>query len=337
MKTQTVGPLQASVIGLGCMNLSHGYGPPVTSEQAESVISRAFDLGVTLFDTAAIYGNGSNERLLSKLVGSIRDRIILCSKGGMEKIDSPQGVKRRIDSRPNTLRKNIEESLERLKVDVIDLYYVHRWDKQTPIEEVAGTLKDLIHEGKIRAAGLSEVSGETLRRASVECPISAVQSEYSLWTRNPEISLLPACRELGTCLVAFSPLGRGFLTASPPQIGSLFEEDMRRKMPRFTSEAYQRNNRLLIGLWEVATESGCSPAQVAIAWILQQSEQILSIPGTTSVEHLEDNVGAENIELSQKHLNQLSEIFAPHQIYGERYDAAMQSSVDTEEFTLFKS
>lgn len=332
MKTRPLGPFQPTAIGLGCMNLSHGYAPPVSAEQAARVFHRAFDMGVTLFDTAAIYGNGANERLLGPLVGSIRDQIVLCSKGGMASVQTPQGVQRKVDSRPETLRQNLEESLQRLSVEVIDLYYVHRWDKQVPIEEVAGTLGDLVREGKIRAAGLSEVSGATLRRAATEYPIAAVQSEYSLWTRNPEIGLLSACRELGTRLMAFSPLGRGFLTASPPERSALHETDMRHKMPRFAPSAFEQNKALLMVLWEVSREAGCSPAQAAIAWVLQQGEEVLTIPGTTSVEHLEDNLGADSITLSDAHLQRLQEAFAPHRVCGGRYDAAMQSSVDTEDF-----
>lgn len=332
MKTRSLGPFEPTAIGLGCMNLSHGYGPAVSAEQAARVFHRAFDLGVTLFDTAAIYGNGANERLLGPLVGSIRDQIVLCSKGGMASVQTPQGVQRKVDSRPETLRQNLEESLQRLSVEVIDLYYVHRWDKQVPMEEVAGTLGDLVREGKIRAAGLSEVSGATLRRAATEYPIAAVQSEYSLWTRNPEIGLLSACRELGTRLMAFSPLGRGFLTASPPERSALHETDMRHKMPRFAPSAFEQNKALLMVLWEVAREAGCSPAQAAIAWVLQQGEEVLTIPGTTSVEHLEDNLGADSITLSDAHLQRLQEAFAPHRVCGGRYDAAMQSSVDTEDF-----
>ncbi|MEY3572568.1 MAG: hypothetical protein RJA77_483 [Pseudomonadota bacterium] len=332
MKTRALGPFQPSAIGLGCMNFSHGYAPAVSQEQAARVFHRAFDLGVTLFDTAAIYGNGANERLLGPLVRSIRDQIVLCSKGGMASVQTPQGVQRKVDSRPETLRQNLDESLSRLQVDVIDLYYVHRWDKQTPIEDVAGTLGDLVREGKIRAVGLSEVSGATLRRAAAQYPIAAVQSEYSLWTRNPEIGLLPACRDLGTKLVAFSPLGRGFLTATPPTLAELHAGDMRHKMPRFAPGAFEQNRALVHALWEVAREAGCTPAQAAIAWGLQQGSEILTIPGTTSVAHLEDNLGADAVTLSDKHLAHLADVFSPDRISGGRYDAAMQSSVDTEDF-----
>jgi len=220
MKQRQLGPYQVSAIGLGCMNLSHAYGAPPAPEVGEALIHRALDLGVTMFDTAALYGFGTNELLVGRALKAHRSQITLCSKGGMAGVSFPDGVKRVIDGRPETLRKNCEDSLSRLGTDVIDLYYLHRWDKQVPIEDSVGALSDLVRAGKIREIGLSEVSATTLRKAHAVHPIAAVQTEYSLWTRNPEIAVLKACEELGTTFVAFSPVARGFLCGDLRDVSS---------------------------------------------------------------------------------------------------------------------
>ena len=227
MKNRQLGPFQVSAIGLGCMNLSHAYGAPVTAEQGEAVLMHALDRGVTLFDTAALYGFGANEDLVGKVLSKHRRHFILASKCGMTGMDG----KRVIDGRPATIQRTCEEALKRLRTDVIDLYYLHRWDKTVPIEDSVGALSDLVRQGKIQTIGLSEVSASTLRKAHAVHPITALQTEYSLWTRNPEIAVLQACKELGTAFVAFSPVARGFLTGTLTDVATLDAKDIRRTMP----------------------------------------------------------------------------------------------------------
>src|SRR5574343_1758476 len=291
MHTRRIANFTVSAIGLGCMNLSHAYGVPPSPEQGERVLLAALDAGVTLFDTAALYGFGANEELVGRVLKKHRQQFTLCSKGGMAGVKGEDGVMRRvIDGRPATLRRNCEDSLRRLGTDVIDLYYLHRWDKKVPIEESVGEMARLVTEGKVRALGLSEVSAATLRRAHAEHPIAALQSEYSLWTRNPEIAVLDACRELGVAFVAFSPVGRGFLAGGVRDATGLEEGDIRRGMPRFAPEAYAANLQLLAGYRAIAAEVGCTPAQLALAWLLHKGQDIIPIPGTTSVEHLHDDL-----------------------------------------------
>ena len=237
MKTRRLGPFTVSAIGLGCMNLSHAYGQPPAFEAAQALLLHSLDSGVTLFDTAALYGFGANEELVGRVLSPHRERFTLASKCGMTGVDG----KRVIDGRPATLKRTCEESLKRLRTDVIDLYYLHRWDQQVPIEDSVGALADLVRDGKVLSIGLSEVSAATLRRAHAVHPITAIQSEYSLWTRNPEIGVLDACRELGTTLVAFSPLARGFLPGTLRDVGTFDAKDIRRAMPRFAPDAYAKN------------------------------------------------------------------------------------------------
>ena len=258
MQQRALGPFQVSAIGLGCMNLSHAYGAPVSPEQGERVLLAALDAGVTLFDTAALYGFGANETLVGRVLKNHRSRFTLASKCGMQGVDVNGDGKlvRVIDGRPATLRQTCEDSLRRLQTDVIDLYYLHRWDKSVPIEDSVGALADLVRAGKIRSIGLSEVSAATLRRAHAVHPIAALQTEYSLWTRNPEIAVLQACRELGVAFVAFSPVARGFLCGELTDVATLHEKDIRRAMPRFAPEAYAANLKLLDGYRAIAREVG---------------------------------------------------------------------------------
>jgi len=333
MHTRQLGPFTVSAIGLGCMNICHAYGAPVTHAQAEAVLLGALDAGVTHFDTAALYGFGASEKLVGEILAPHRHRFTLASKCGMQGVDVAGDGKlvRVIDGRPETIRATCEAALKRLRTDVIDLYYLHRWDKQVPIEDSVGALSDLVRAGKIQTIGLSEVSAATLRRAHAVHPITALQTEYSLWTRNPEIAVLDACRELGVAFVAFSPVARGFLCGEM-DVNAFDAKDIRRAMPRFSPANYSHNRELLGPYQALAQEAGCSPAQLAIAWLLQQGEHILPIPGTTSLPHLLDDLGAANVTLSDSVLARLDALFAPGAAKGDRYNAQGNSEVDTEVF-----
>lgn len=334
MQTRTLGPFQVSSIGLGCMNLSHAYGAPVSAEQAERVLLSALDAGVTLFDTATLYGFGANETLVGKVLKPHRQKITLASKCGMQGVDVNGDGKlvRVIDGRPQTLRKTCEDSLRRLQTDVIDLYYLHRWDKRVPIEDSVGALGELVRKGYIRSIGLSEVSAATLRRAHAEHPIAALQTEYSLWTRNPEIAVLDTCKELGVAFVAFSPVGRGFLCGKLQDVSALHPTDIRRAMPRFAPDNYATNLRLLPAYNRIAKEVGCTPAQLAIAWLLRRGEHIIPIPGTTSVSHLAEDLEAASVPLNATTMAKLDELINQNTVVGSRYNAQANSEVDTENF-----
>ena len=330
MQQRQLGPFRVSAIGLGCMNVCHAYGQPVSEQQAERVLLTALDQGVTHFDTAALYGFGASETLVGRFLSQHRSRFTLASKCGMTGVPNEQGVKVRvIDGRPDTLKATCEEALQRLRTDVIDLYYLHRWDKQVPIEDSVGALADLVREGKIRSIGLSEVSAGTLRRAHAVHPIAALQTEYSLWTRNPEIAVLDACRELGVSFVAFSPVGRGFL-CGPLDVNALDAKDIRRAMPRFSPVNYSQNAALLPAYLALAAEVGCTPAQLALAWLLHQGDDILPIPGTTQVEHLRDNIAAADISLSPQMLSRLDALMHDRLVVGSRYNEQGNREVDTE-------
>lgn len=316
-------------IGLGCMNISHAYGIPPEEKQGIAILNRAFELGISHFDTAALYGFGNNERLLAKAIKPWRDQIQLCSKGGMAGVD---GV-RVIDGRPETLRKNLEDSLARLGEQFIDLYYLHRWDKTVPIEDSIGELSKMVSEGKIGAIGLSEVSADTLKKAHAVHPIAAVQSEYSLWSRNPEIAVLKTCEEIGASFVAFSPLARGYLSGELEADLNLTEKDIRRGMPRFQSPHWESNLVLLEQFKAICQDIGSSMSQVSLAWLLHQSESLIVIPGTTQIRHLEDNIGAANLAISDQQLKLIDNLFAPQAISGNRYNAATMSEIDTEDFS----
>ena len=336
MKTRTLGPFQVSAIGLGCMNLSHGYDAPVSAEQSERVLLSALDAGVTLFDTAALYGFGTNETLVGKVMKPHRQKFTLASKCGMQGVDVKGDGKlvRVIDGHPQTLRKTCEDSLRRLQTDVIDLYYLHRWDKRVPIEDSVGALGELVRKGLIRSVGLSEVSAATLRRAHAEHPIAAVQTEYSLATRNPEIAVLDACKELGVTFVAFSPVGRGLLCDKPLDVSTFHATDIRRSMPRFTTENYAANMQLLTGVKQVAKEVGCTLAQLSIAWLLNRSEHIIPIPGTTRVSHLAEDLEAASVTLSTATMAKLDDLIHHKTVVGSRYNAQGNCEVDTEDFQL---
>jgi len=332
MQQRQLGPFTVSAIGLGCMNICHAYGDPVPEAQAERLLLAALDAGVTHFDTAALYGFGLSETLVGKFLGAHRARFTLASKCGMQGVTNAQGATVRvIDGRPDTLRATCEAALKRLRTDTIDLYYLHRWDKQVPIEESVGALGDLVRAGKIRAVGLSEVSASTLRRAHAEHPIAALQTEYSLWTRNPEIAVLQACRELGVSFVAFSPVARGFL-AGPLDVAALHPQDIRRSMPRFAPHHHAHNQTLLPAYRALAAEAACTPAQLALAWLLHQGDDILPIPGTTRVDHLQDNLGALDVTLSDTVLQRLNSLINAQTVHGERYNAQGSAEVDTEAF-----
>jgi len=332
MQQRQLGPFTVNAIGLGCMNICHAYGDPVSAEQGERVLRTALDAGVTHFDTAALYGFGVSETLVGKVLGPYRQQFTLASKCGMTVEGEGGNIKpgRKIDGSPASIRATCEGSLRRLKTDVIDLYYLHRWDKSVPIEESVGALGDLVRAGKIRTIGLSEVSATTLRKAHAEHPITAVQTEYSLWTRNPEIAVLAACRELGVSFVAFSPVARGFLCDTVHDVAALPEKDIRKAMPRFSPENYPRNLALLPPYKEIAAEVGCTPAQLALAWLLHQGKDILPIPGTANENHVRENMAAADVVLSPDVLGRLNALINTQTVSGNRYSEQSAREVDTE-------
>ena len=326
---RTIGPFKVSAIGLGCMNLSHAYGVPPSPEDAKALLLRALDIGVDLFDTAALYGFGANETLVGEVLKPHRQRFTLASKCGMTGVDG----KRVIDGRPATLKATCDEALKRLQTDVIDLYYLHRRDFNVPIEDSVGALADLVAAGKIRAIGLSEVSGDTIRKAHAVHPVAAVQNEYSLWSREAEIGVVDACRDTGATLVAFSPLARAFLCCELTDPSTqLTEKDIRRGMPRFSAENYASNLKLLTPYKAIADEVGCTPAQLALTWIMAQQPKAVMIPGTRSIAHLEDNMGALKVQLSADVVERLNQLINNKTIAGQRYPAPTQKEIDTEQF-----
>jgi aryl-alcohol dehydrogenase-like predicted oxidoreductase len=307
------------------MSLSQAYGPPPPRDQAEAVLLGALDAGCTFFDTAAVYGLGHNERLVGEVLRPHRDRIVLASKCGLSR-----GEQRELNGHPDVLKATCEESLQRLGVEVIDLYYLHRWDRRVPIEDSVAALADLVAEGKIRTIGLSEVSAPTLRRAHAVHPIAALQTEYSPWTRNPEIAVLEACRELGVTFVAFSPVGRGFLAGGVKDPSALDPSDFRVGMPRFQGDAFQSNLALLAGFEALAGEAGCTPAQLCLAWLLHKDPDLIPIPGTSSPEHMRQNMAASGIALPASLVERIDLAVNGATVTGPRYAPAMQASVDTE-------
>jgi aryl-alcohol dehydrogenase-like predicted oxidoreductase len=310
------------------MCLSHAYGTPPDEQTAATVLLKALDLGYTHIDSAALYGFGANETLIGNVLSGRRRDFILITKGGMFR--NAQG-QREIDGHPEMIKRNCEESLQRLKADVIDLYYLHRWDKRLPIEESVGALADLVKEGKVKTIGLSEVSATTLRKAHAVHPITALQTEYSLWTRNAEVAVLDACRELGVAFVAFSPIARGFLGDEPMDPTTFPAKDIRLGMPRFQKEHFSKNLPLRDGVSAVARAEGCTMAQAALAWVMAQGEHIIPIPGTTRLDHLEENARAEQVRLSPAAMAKLNELINPSTVSGARYNPTVQQEIDTEE------
>ena len=328
MKSRKLGPFDVSSIGLGCMSLSPAYGPPPGEVHGRELLHRALDVGYNFLDTASVYGIGGNETLIGESLKERRAEFTLASKCGL----GPNAEGRReLNGRPEAIKWSCEQSLKRLQTDVIDLFYLHRLDRKVPIEESAGALGDLVKEGKVRTVGLSEVSAATLRRAHAEFPITALQTEYSLWTRNPEVAVLEACRELGVAFVAFSPVARGFLTNSELAPDQFAETDIRYNMPRFQGAAWEANLRLLEGFKAVAGRVGCTAAQLSLAWVLAQGDHIVPIPGTGKIAHLEENAEADQVELTSEMMEELAILINPTTVTGPRYSPAMQASIDTEE------
>lgn len=329
MPKRRIGPFNVNPIGLGCMNLSHAYGTPPGAADGARLLQRALDSGVDFLDTAALYGFGANETLLGQALKGQRQRFTLASKCGMTGVDG----KRVIDGRPATLKATCEAALRRLQTEVIDLYYLHRRDFAVPIEDSVGALADLVAAGKIRCIGLSEVSAETIFKAHAVHPVTAVQSEYSLWSREAEIGVIDACRSIGATFVAFSPLARGFLCGELTDPATqLAPGDIRLAMPRFAPDNYARNFELLAAYREIANEVGCSMAQLALAWILAKQPAMVVIPGTRSPAHLDDNLGAGRVQLTQATVARLDALINQKTVVGPRYNAATQKEIDTEQF-----
>lgn len=317
--------LQVSALGLGCMGLSHGYGPATDTRQAIELIRAGVECGVTFFDTAEVYGPYLNEEVVGEALKPLRERVVIATKFGFTfGNDNRQQI---LNSRPSHIREAVEGSLRRLKTDVIDLLYQHRVDPDVPIEDVAGTVKDLIAEGKVKHFGLSEAGAQTIRRAHAIQPVAALQSEYSMWWREPEQEILPLLEELGIGFVPFSPLGKGFLTGTI-RAGSTFgEDDFRSKVPRFAAQALEANEKLVSLISVIAAENRVTPAQIALAWLLAQKPWIVPIPGTTKLHRLEENLAAAEIQLSPGELEKISRALETVKILGERYPAALQARV----------
>jgi aryl-alcohol dehydrogenase-like predicted oxidoreductase len=312
--------LEVSAIGLGCMGLSFGYGPAAEKQQAITLIRSAFDRGVTFFDTAEAYGPFTNEELVGEALAPFREQVVIATKFGFEDGDSQKGL----NSRPERIREVAAAALKRLKTDVIDLFYQHRVDPNVPIEDVAGTVKDLIQEGKVRHFGLSEAGVETIRRAHAVQPVTALQSEYSLWWREPEQEILPTLKELGIGFVPFSPLGKGFLTGAITENTTFDSGDFRNIVPRFAPEARKANQVVVDLLGEIAGRKNATPAQIALAWLLAQKPWIVPIPGTTKLHRLEENIGAAGVQLSADDLRDIDSAVSKITVQGARYPARLQ-------------
>ena len=325
--TRKIGPFQVAPVGFGCMNLSHAYGIPPTPAEGAKLLRHAREVGYDYFDTAALYGFGKNETLLGETLSRDRHHITISSKCG---IFAGADGKREVNGHPDVLRATCEASLARLRTDAIDLYYLHRWDKRYPIEDQIGALALLKQAGKIRAIGVSEVSVSTLRKAHATHPIDAIQSEYSLWTRNPDQGMLEATAELGIAFVAFSPLGRGFLPGTL-RINQFALGDIRRAMPRFTGEAFNANLKLLDGLAHIALDVGCSMAELAIAWVLARAPNIIALPGTTNAAHMEENWRGQFGGVSAEAMARLDRLFGGGAVHGNRYPQSVRDEIDTEE------
>ena len=317
--------LEVSAIGLGCMGMSFGYGPPADKQEMISVIRKAVDLGVTFFDTAEVYGPFTNEELVGEALGPIRERVVIATKFGFDTTVDPRGMQGApaLNSRPEHIKEVAEASLKRLRMDVIDLFYQHRVDPDVPIEDVAEAVKDLIRSGKVKHFGLSEAGVQTIRRAHAVQPVTAVQSEYSLW-REPETELLPALGDLGIGFVPFSPLGRGFLTGKMNENTTFDSSDLRNTLPRFTPEARKANQALVDLLGKIAERKKATPAQIALAWLLAQKPWVVPIPGTTKVRRLEENIGAASIELTSDDLREIENAASKISVQGDRYPEKLE-------------
>ncbi len=328
MKTRTLGPSgpEVSAIGLGCMGMSAFYGPASDEALATSVLHRALDLGVTLFDTAEMYGPHTNEELLGRALVGRRDKVFLATKFGIGYNAERTALK--VDGSPANVRRAIEGSLKRLNTDHVDLYYLHRIDPDTPIEDTVGAMAELVTEGKVRFLGLSEAAPATLRRAHATHPITALQTEYSLWSREPEDEILATCAELGVGFVPYSPLGRGFLSGEITSIEDLAADDFRRTNPRFMGDNFQKNIDLVHAVGAISADKAVTPAQLALAWVLARGEHLVPIPGTRRIRTLEENVAAAEIALSAEDLGRIEAIFPQDAAVGERYAAAGRAALN---------
>lgn len=332
MTKRKLGPFMVEGVGLGCMSLSYAYSTPPSDADGAALLHRALDLGYDFLDTAALYGLGHNETLIGRALKSRRDEFVLASKCGIRIGEGGIKAPRVLDGSRAGVTAVLDESLARLGVDTIDLYYLHRLDPKTPIEESVDALADAVTAGKIRSIGLSEVSAATLRRAAAVHPIAALQTEYSLWTRNPELGVLDACHELGTTFVAFSPVGRGFLAGGVADVAALPDSDIRRTMPRFREPNLAANIRLFEAFASVAAELGHSPAQVCLAWLLTRNLNLVTIPGTASIAHLEENWAARDLVLDPAAMARLDALVNQSTVSGHRYSPAMNGAIDTEDF-----
>lgn len=326
MKTRTIGALEVSALGLGCMSMSQSYGV-ADRKESEQALNKALDIGYTFLDTASLYGLGHNETLIGEVLRHRRHEFILASKCGITNRDG----KRAVDCTPQNIKATCEASLQRLQTDVIDLYYLHRRDKNVPIEDSVGALADLVKEGKIRHIGLSEVSSTTIRQAHAVHPVCAVQSEYSLWTRDPEYKVFETCKELGVGFVPFSPLGRGFLSGSITNMQQLEPDDMRQTMPRFMGENFTRNLALVQGLGVVAKRYECTIAQLALTWVMAQDENFVAIPGTKHVRYVQENAVAAELNITAEDIALIGSIVDSSQILGDRYAPSQMISLDPDE------
>lgn len=315
-------------IGLGCMSLSWAYGVPPGDEYGAKLLNRALDAGYNHLDTANVYGLGHNETLLGQALKGRRGEFFLATKMGIV----VEGPSRRIDCSPEAIRRNIDGSLQRLQTDRVDLYYMHRFDPKVPIAEMMGAMAELVAEGKVGSLGVSEWSAAHIREAHAVHPIAAVQTEYSLWSRNPEIAVLDTCRELGITFVAFSPVGRGVLANGVRDVDALAEKDLRRTMPRFNAENWPRNLALIDQFNAIAAREGVTPAQLSLAWVLAQGDHVVTIPGTASIPHLEENIARWDWQMSAELAAELDALINRHTVAGPRYSPAMQATIDTEEF-----
>jgi aryl-alcohol dehydrogenase-like predicted oxidoreductase len=314
--------LEVSALGLGCMGMSYGYGPAADKQEMISLIRTAVDRGITFFDTAEVYGPFTNEELVGEALAPFRGQVVIATKFGFKL--GPKGEQMGVDSRPEHIKEVAEASLKRLKTDTIDLFYQHRVDPDVPIEDVAGAVKDLIHEGKVKHFGLSEAGVQTIRRAHAVQPVTALQSEYSLWWRKPEVEVLPTLEELGVGFVPFSPLGKGFLTGKIDENTTFDSSDFRNIVPRFTPEARKANQALVDLLRSIGERKNATPAQLALAWLLAQKPWIVPIPGTTKLNRLEENIGAVSVELSSDDLREIDSAASKIEVQGARYPEELE-------------